>query len=173
VRAGWVCKRVGDRPVGTLTEFMAAINEARERGISEASIVFELGPSSSAKAAVGKAKSFSEESAAGGAKKKGGLFGALGGSSGSSRKKNDGLLGEQAGGEAGPGAQGGSSASIKIQFLVGAFAQTLGPDRQLAPAEEQAWFSAHDANGDGVISLNEFTAAINTAKEMSKKQGGT
>ena len=49
VMAGWVCRRVEDRPVATLTEFMAAINDCRDRGVADVPVVFELDALSSAK----------------------------------------------------------------------------------------------------------------------------
>jgi hypothetical protein len=178
VRPGWVCKRVGDTAVGTLTEFMAAVNGTREQGIAEVAVLFELDPAASAKA---KAEAASGTPKAAGAAPRKGLFGFS--SKGGTPKAGDSdRPGGQADAEAGPGAQQGggqggaaasgasasASASLPISFLVAAFSQTLGPARQLKPLEERAWFDAHDGNKDGLLSLAEFTGAINAAKEMSK-----
>lgn len=61
------------------------------------------------------------------------------------------------------------SQSVKISFLVSAFVAGLGKSRALTKGEQEAWFAVHDANNDGEISLSEFTAAINEAKEKSKR----
>lgn len=75
------------------------------------------------------------------------------------------------GGASGTPASPGSpvSQSVKISFLVSAFVAGLGKSRALTKWEQEAWFAVHDANNDGEISLSEFTAAINEAKEKSKR----
>jgi Ca2+-binding EF-hand superfamily protein len=61
--------------------------------------------------------------------------------------------------------------SIPIAFLVAAFTAVLdGQGQALRPEEADAWFEKHDTDGDGVVNLSEFTAAINEAKEATKSE---
>jgi hypothetical protein len=133
--------------VSTLEQFTAAVNETRDRGVGEATVAFELDPASAAKARQADKDAAAQASSNGGGKKA--LFS----------------------GGAGGGAATFSavSQSVKISFLVSAFAAALGTGRSLTKGEQGAWFAVHDADGNGEISLAEFTAAINEAKEQSKR----
>lgn len=73
-------------------------------------------------------------------------------------------------GGSGPASPGSPvSQSVKISFLVSAFVAALGKSRALTKGEQEAWFAVHDVDKNGEISLSEFTAAINEAKEKSKR----
>jgi len=184
--------------VSSLKEFMVAVQEQRDledlgtgsqSATKKVALVFELdfAASEAAKAQEKKRKAAQSETSESKAKDKTHWlwhtpWSSSSSSSSSKRKKRSspsspeapqpnltasGEKGEAAGSEA-----DGMSASqsIPIAYLVAAFAAVLAEHglHVLAPHEADAWFENYDRDGDGVISLSEFTTAINEAKGSTK-----